>query len=618
MKNSSTLNSSNGHDHDFKETLTSEMEREGNPIEVDPALKDAAGVTMFDLSGAEDNLITVLVKNDCLKLLASQSLVEIRSRSRDRGGDGRIYRGIVVAGPFYQPDGLRSDAPVIVTTAANGMTFIPKYHGRVQVEVMGELEDGTMVPPRFRPLPNSPVFPLGEAETEEVLNTTGNLTLGLAIGHNKLKVQLPTTSKQVLPRHIGILGTTGGGKSTTIAGLIHGMQKEEIATIIIDTEGEYTHINEPTRDPKMVRLLEKRGMSPAGVKWTQVLHPVGRETTNPTHKKLRAFSLSFDQISPYKVMEILELNEAQKDRYLKAFDLAMKVVVVLGLYGRNKEENRVITELDNMEIGFPQLTLSIMYDVLRVCGDLVAKEYKEEIPYPLQSKVLEENKAVLLSRIKQSPDLPKIASSWRAIQGKLSRLLRLGIFDNPQAERLNYDHLTHAGVVSVIDLSDTDSPAIKNLLIAELLRGLLEAQNVFYRNLAHREMKADRKVMVVIEEAHEFLSAGRIRQMPVLFEQLARVARRGRKRWLGLCFVTQLPQHLPDEVLTLVNSYILHKIGDANVISRLKRSIGGVDDSLWRRLTHLSSGQAIVTTPALKRPLLVAIDPTPCRLEMAD
>ncbi|MCQ3977944.1 MAG: ATP-binding protein, partial [Anaerolineae bacterium] len=127
-----------------------------------------------------------------------------------------------------------------------------------------------------------------------------------------------------------------------------------------------------------------------------------------------------------------------------------------------------------------------------------------------------------------------------------------------------------------------------------------------------------RKVVIVIEEAHEFLSYGRIKQMPVLFEQVARIARRGRKRWLGLMFVTQLPQHLPDEVLGLINNYILHKIADANVISRLKRSVGGIDEGLWDRLPNLAPGQAIVSAASMTRPLLVAIDPTPCKLRMVD
>src|SRR5207248_11431982 len=143
------------------------------------------------------------------------------------------------------------------------------------------------------------------------------------------------------------------------------------------------------------------------------------------------------------------------------------------------------------------------------------------------------------------------------------------------------------------------------------LRGLLEAQNENYRAAEQKDVP-QRRTMIIIEEAHEFLSTERVRQMPILYQQVARIARRGRKRWLGLAFVTQLPQHLPDEVLGLVNNFILHKIADAGVISRLKRSIGGIDEGLWSRLPSLAPGQAIVSMASMARPLLVAIDPTPC------
>ncbi len=106
--------------------------------------------------------------------------------------------------------------------------------------------------------------------------------------------------------------------------------------------------------------------------------------------------------------------------------------------------------------------------------------------------------------------------------------------------------------------------------------------------------------------------------MPILFQQVARIARRGRKRWPGLAFVTQLPQHLPDEVLGLINNYILHKISDANLIGKLKRSLGAVDDSLWQRLPNLAPGQALVAMTSFTRPLLINIDPTPCKLRMVE
>src|SRR5207302_7374600 len=140
-------------------------------------------------------------------------------------------------------------------------------------------------------------------------------------------------------------------------------------------------------------------------------------------------------------------------------------------------------------------------------------------------------------------------------------------------------------------------------VIAEFLRGLLEAQNENYRETtAANSETAQCRTMIIIEEAHEFLSAERIKQMPFLYQQVARIARRGRKRWLGMVFVTQLPQHLPDEVLGLVNNFVLHKITDATVISRLRRSIGGIDESLWMRLPGLADGQAIVSMTSLARP----------------
>jgi DNA helicase HerA-like ATPase len=124
--------------------------------------------------------------------------------------------------------------------------------------------------------------------------------------------------------------------------------------------------------------------------------------------------------------------------------------------------------------------------------------------------------------------------------------------------------------------------------------------------------------LIVIEEAHEFLSAERIEKMKTLFEQVARIAKRGRKRWLGLVFVTQLPQHLPAQVFGLVNSYILHKITDPHVTNTLRRTVSGIDEGLWNRLSGLAPGQAVVAFPHMTRPLLVSIDPSPVELRLVD
>ncbi len=592
------------------EQLDTDIAQVGGEWTEPPEYQGAVGRTMFDLPSSEDNTITVLVPREEISKVPSQSLVRVRSVS-----DDRRYLGIVVKGPFAEPDGLRGDAPIMITTAVRGGIFMPRYHGRVQVELLGEDLNGVIIPPRLRPLPNSPVFVLDAEATRETLRLEGDIPLGVPVGYEEIEAAIPSDKKSVLPRHLGILGTTGGGKSTTVSGLADSFQRAGMATIIIDTEGEYTQIYQPTDDPAMLAALEKRGRKPHGVEHVFVCHLVGRETTCPDRHRTREFSLQFSKLSPYLVMEVLDLNEAQQQRYLRAFDIAKQLLREFKVFPATPQDQEQLLELDEMEEGYPRMTVEHVYDVARVCADMVSDT---EPHLNFNSATFKKQPERVVEVVKAQQDLPRHPASWRVVQGKLGQLMRLGIFDNPnpKAHSLDYHRMTEPGRVVIIDLSDTDSPQINNLAIAELLRGLHMAQDENYKRLERGE--AQRRVMVIIEEAHEFLSAERIKQMPVLFQQVARVARRGRKRWLGLVFVTQLPQHLPDEVLGLINNYILHKIGDANVISRLKRSLGVVDNSLWQRLPNLAPGQALVAMSSFARPLLLNIDPTPCKLRMVE
>ena len=427
-----------------------------------------------------------------------------------------------------------------------------------------------------------------------------------------MPVALPSLRKDVFPRHMGILGTTGGGKSTTVSGLIQKLSVQGMAVVIFDTEGEYTRIMEPTADPAMVAALERKQFVPRGVENVGIYRLSGRETTNPDYSDNHEFCLEYSNLSPYAVVEILNLNDAQQERFLKAYDIARRVMSQLRIFPANDAEKAELLELDELEQGYPRMTLQHMYDIVRLCADTVGEETAETY---LRVEEFRRNREQIMGIIANS-NLQSNVWSWRKVQGSLARLLRLAIFDRPDIGLPDYDAMTQPGRVTIIDLSDTDSPQVNNLVIAETLRGIRLQQEINYQST--EEGSPLRRVMIVVEEAHEFLSAERIRQMPVLFQQVARIARRGRKRWLGLTFVTQLPQHLPDEVLGLVNNYILHKIADANVVSRLKRSVGGVDEGLWDRLPNLAPGQAIVTAGSLARAMLVAIDPTPCQLRMVD
>jgi len=609
--------------------LDADIEAAGGLATPDPDREGAAGFTMFDSPGSEDNSVTVLLADAQIVDVPSQSLVRIKSK------DGRRYLGTVVAGPFAEPDGLRADSNILVTTVTRGGIFVPPYHGRVQVEILGEERDtaaqSTLVPPRYRPLPNSPVFVLDDHEAAEVLGAAGDIQLGQVVGRDAVSVAVPSDRKDVLPRHTAILGTTGGGKSTTVARLIQQAQAARCAVILLDVEGEYSCLHEPTEDARMLAALDHRGIPAAGLSQMWLCHLVGRESANPDHPSRAAFSLRFERLSPYAIAELLDLTDPQRQRFHQAYDAAVALLRDLRIFPQpgQPDDEQLALEWDELESGYPRIELRLLMDVIAAGKLLVEKGDKESLRpgYPaLQS---DEARAKLLARVGPITKSDSSPASWRALLGKLASLVRLKVFDRGQDEAgrpvrpLNFEKLLQPGAVTVIDLSDTGSPVVSNLVIADLLRGIQETQDAAYARFeaARRQggtQEAPTRALIVIEEAHEFLSAERIDKMPVLFGQVARIARRGRKRWLGLVFVTQLPQHLPRELFGLVNSYVLHKIADPQVVATLRRTVSGIDDSLWKRLPGLAPGQAIVAFPHLARPLLVTMDPAPSKLRLVD
>jgi DNA helicase HerA-like ATPase len=613
---------------DLLQQVQADVSQTGGELALDVDREGAIGATMFDLPGSEDNSVTVLLPREQAQKAPSQSLVRIKSR------DGRKYLGIVTAGPFAEPDTLRADSHLLVTVTARGGIYLPPYHGRVQVTVLGEeLKNGSLIPPRLRPLPNSPVVVLTQAEVAAVLHTDGDIRLGSVVGASDVLVHVPSDKKAVLPRHLAVLGTTGGGKSTTVSRLIEQAQAAGMAVILLDVEGEYTHLHEPAEHPKMLEALAERGLTAKGVPADRMhlYHLVGRDTTNPRHPHRAEFSLQFAQLSPYAVAEMLGMSEAQEDRFRYAYEVTKAIMRDLGICpekSKPKEEvdrqEKQLLRVDEFERGWPRMTLSLLLDIASKCHALVNKATYE--PYNAELRT-DAGRKSLQERIKPK-EMPGNAASWGKLKSLLWRLHTLKVFDRHLAKRhaarpLDYRGLLEPGRVSVLDLSDTGMTELANFAIADLLRGIQSAQETLYRRYeeasrAGQTAPAPPRVLLILEEAHEFLSAERIDRMGTLFQQVARIAKRGRKRWLSLAFVTQLPQHLPRQIYGLVNSYILHKITDAQVVRELQRTVSGIDESLWSRLTGLAPGQAIVSFPHLARPLLIAVDPSPCKLRMVD
>src|SRR2546422_8301178 len=91
--------------------------------------------------------------------------------------------------------------------------------------------------------------------------------------------------------------------------------------------------------------------------------------------------------------------------------------------------------------------------------------------------------------------------------------------------------------------------------------------------------------------------------------QLRRIARRGRKRWLALHFVTQSPQHLPSELFELANNKIIHQTTGPENLRVLKAAAGTVNEAIWDDVPSLGRGRAIIVSAQYPHPIIARIRP---------
>ncbi len=186
------------------------------------------------------------------------------------------------------------------------------------------------------------------------------------------------------------------------------------------------------------------------------------------------------------------------------------------------EQERMVTELDEFERGYPRLTLSMVIDVVGgiiAKGESGGKKEKTEEFTPYTSEFRREDGKAFKQRMGQVEKVDSLISR-RTLRSKLWPLHRLRVFDNDSsgAQPLNYKRPLQPGQVSVLDLSDTGMSELSNIVIADLLRGVQEAQDAAYGEYeqakAHDpDAEAPTRTLVIIEEAHEFLGAERIERM---------------------------------------------------------------------------------------------------------
>jgi DNA helicase HerA-like ATPase len=463
----------------------------------------------------------------------------------DGGSRPTLFLGRVVAGPFFPGLDQDSAGPDQRTVLAD-------------VEVLGELVNGRPRDTHGRPAPGSAVYALTVDEIRSLTGVAGDMLFGSLAGRDDINVLLDSNHKDVLPRNVGIFGTVGSGKSNTTQVLIEEASATGWSVIVLDVEGEYTEMDAPSDEEKLHPKLARFGRQPVGLPDFKVLYPAScasdRADSQPFNLRLADFETPV-------IAEILQTTLAERNALLEIVDHFEQRARARMF---SNEKDRLYTLLDPSS--------------------------QAKLPFSLGQ---------LRERANERAPRTSDFVDFQGLSTKLQWLIHAGAFDQPGMNALDPAGMLQPGRVTVLDVAIAND-VVKNLVTADLLR------KIFAYKILHAEAP---RTLLVIEEAHSFISREKVQTMHATLQMLRAVTRRGRKRWLSVAFVSQQPGHLPPEIFELCNTRIVHTLHSTHNLESLMATTGDMTRELWARCPLLGTGEAIFSSPQLRRPLTVHVRP---------
>jgi hypothetical protein len=434
----------------------------------------------------------------------------------------------------------------------------------------------------------------------------------VAIGHLASAESIPAlvNVNKLVTRHSAVVGTTGAGKSTTVAGLLSALSDPtrypSARIVVLDIHGEYAKALEDRSIVFRVAADERRGEKALNIPFwalsfdelvklafgglrdeplaavADAIVALKRESLhNEAREGVTIEQVTVDSPVPFCIHKLwFELHQREHRTVVPKPGSAADEVDTAYVLDTNGEPLQIG---DAMSVTPPQ------YRTVKMTGP--ANERVQWGPSPLGMR---QQLAVLASKLRD-PQLTFLFNpgEWRPeLNGTVARDL----------DALLADWMGSKSPIAILDLSGIPS-LVLNELVGALLRILYDA--IFWaRKLP--EGGRERPVMLVLEEAHAYLGET---HSGAAASAVRRIAKEGRKYGVGIMIVSQRPSEIDPTILSQCGTIVAMRT--ANEIDR-GQVAGAASDSLkglFDMLPILRTGEAIIVGEAVSLPMRLLIDP---------
>jgi uncharacterized protein len=405
---------------------------------------------------------------------------------------------------------------------------------------------------------------------------TTSLTLEIACipAANDTVVQI--SPGQLFGRHCAVLGTTGGGKSWTLARLLEEASRYNAKLVLLDATGEFhtlrsdvQHIQIGKGDPMPADCVE------AAIPHTGLtehdLMAMFRPSGQTQVPKLRA------AIKSLKLARVLGKHKlVSNGAILKAGILKAEFDSEYRIHAKTVEDPA--TDID---------ITKLCEQVQNECVFPSANYGKDPTKFGDASGNDVSYCVGLLSRIEDMIRSPELACVFNA-GAKTSFAKALDEFQKDSSKKCLRVSLKY--LPSAHDAREIIANVIGRCLLDAAKKGTFQKQ----------------PVVVFLDEAHQFLNKAlgdEYTRYPLDAFEL--IAKEGRKFSLTICLATQRPRDIPEGVLSQVGTLIVHRLINERDREVVEKSSGEIDRSAAAFLPTLAPGEAVIVGADFPIPLTV-------------
>ncbi|MGY4157873.1 hypothetical protein ACVINW_003715 [Bradyrhizobium sp. USDA 4461] len=417
----------------------------------------------------------------------------------------------------------------------------------------------------------------------------------VAIGSHSASESLEATLDldKLVTRHAAIVGSTGAGKSNTVAAILKALTTgsfPKARVIVIDPHGEY-------------------GAAFQGI---SRVFSIGAKDYPFV---LPYWCLSFDELGWFLVDRRAASETIQDGNLRDKIAEMRRVASVRVKVGANQK--KLLPEEVTADAPLPFGIRDLWYHF-----DRLERVTYNEIARVTEALIAEGNAKTLTSAKfspaalgSTAPFKPQPAPIMAAYTNKIAQrlrdrrydfLLNPGDFDGATKDLADLveSWVNHDQPITVLDLAGVPSD-VMDLVVGLLSRLLFE---VMFWGKDLPDIGKQRPLLLVFEEAHRYLPSGEGSFIQGYARRsVQRILKEGRKYGLGAVLVSQRPSELDETLLSQCGTFIALRLSNSQDQGRIKSAVPDELAGLVDLLPALRTGEAIISGEATQIPSRVRI-----------